>query len=87
MKTLCDPTGIRCSRDALKRLKYGVKRKAYSAEMVSGFPKRIWSITTDGMLLEARLENAGDGVYHGYPIDREMENDFHGRLRKVLKFA
>jgi hypothetical protein len=38
----------------------------------SGWPQHIWSVTARGAVLEAQLENAGLGTYHGYPLP---END------------
>lgn len=35
----------------------------------TGFPKNIWSMTDDGVPLEAQLENPADGTYHGYPLE------------------
>lgn len=40
----------------------------------SGFPKNIWSVTDDGIPMEAQLENPGNGTYHGYPL--EVNDDF-----------
>ncbi len=34
----------------------------------NGYPQNIWAVTGEGMPLEAQLENAQTGVYHGYPM-------------------
>lgn len=36
--------------------------------MDRGFPKNIWAVKEPDMPLEAILENAGNGEYHGYPM-------------------
>ncbi len=33
-----------------------------------GYPQNIWAVTPDGIALEAQLENADKGSYHGYPM-------------------
>jgi len=33
-----------------------------------GFPQNIWPVTSDGSPVEAQLENASSGAYHGYPM-------------------
>ena len=36
--------------------------------MVSEWPKNVWSVTDDGIAMEAQLENPDAGIYHGYPM-------------------
>lgn len=74
-KSLCDSVGIFKRSEALKLLKQGVLRGMISEwDGTNGFPKNIWSVTVEGIPLEAQLENAGNGTYHGYPL--EMNDDF-----------
>ena len=71
-KTLCDGVNIFQKAVALKLLREGVRRGLVSEQIRSGFPQNIWAVTAYGVPLEAQLENAGDGAYHGYPMP---END------------
>ena len=67
-KTLCDLAGVFTKKQAVSFLRQGVKRKLVSAQQRSGFPQNIWSVTKEGIPMEAMLENAGDGTYHGFPM-------------------
>ena len=67
-KTLCDLAGIFKREQALKLLKEGIRRGLVSAQIRGGFPQNVWAVTEDGIALEAQLENAGNGTYHGYPM-------------------
>jgi len=71
-KSLCDSIQLFQRAEALRLLQLGVERGMISAWSGSGFPQNIWSMTADGVPLEAQLENAGNGTYHGYPLE---END------------
>jgi hypothetical protein len=74
-KSLCDTVKIFKRAEALQLLKKGVLRGMISEwDGTNGFPKNIWSVTDDGTPLEAQLENAGNGTYHGYPL--EVNDDF-----------
>jgi hypothetical protein len=74
-KSLCDSANILKRADALKLLKRGVERGMISEwDEANGFPKNVWSVTDDGIPLEAQLENAAAGTYHGYPM--EVNDDF-----------
>jgi hypothetical protein len=35
------------------------------------WPQNVWSVAPNGVPLEAQLENAGLGTYHGYPMPPE----------------
>ncbi len=35
------------------------------------WPQNTWAVTDNGDPLEAMLENAGQGVYHGYPMPQD----------------
>ena len=74
-KSLCDTAKIFKRAEALELLKKGVLRGMISEwDGTHGFPKNVWSMTDDGISLEAQLENAGNGTYHGYPL--EVNDDF-----------
>ena len=69
-KTLCDAAGIFSRHVALKLLLAGIERGLVSLQLRKGYPQNIWSVTDDGIPLEAQLENS-DGetaTYHGYPM-------------------
>lgn len=34
----------------------------------AGKPRLIWTVDDNGWVYEARLTNAGAGLYHGYPL-------------------
>jgi len=74
-KSLCDAVNIFKRTEALEILKRGVLRGMISEwDGANGFPKNIWSMTDYGIPVEAQLENAGNGTYHGYPL--EVNDDF-----------
>jgi hypothetical protein len=74
-KSLCDTANIFNRAEALQVLKQGVLRGMISEwDGANGFPKNVWSMTDDGIPLEAQLENAVNGTYHGYPL--EVNDDF-----------
>ena len=77
-KSLCDEVQVFRRADALRLLRLGVERGLISDWDGTGFPKNIWSVTEDGVPLEAQLENPGGGVYHGYPL--EMNDDFREQV-------
>ena len=67
-KTLCDSAGIFRRADALALLQEGMKRGLISEQFRDGWPQNVWAVTTDGVALEAQLENPQVGSYHGYPL-------------------
>lgn len=67
-KTLCDIVGVFCRKEATRLLKAGVSNGLISEREQNGYPKNIWVVTEEGWPLEAQLENAGRGTYHGYPM-------------------
>jgi hypothetical protein len=77
-KSLCDTIQVFRRVDALRLLRRGVERGLISPWDGTGFPKNIWSMTEDGIPLEAQLENSGNGTYHGYPL--ETNDDFRERV-------
>ncbi|QVL51302.1 MAG: hypothetical protein KFB96_06900 [Thiocapsa sp.] len=70
-KSLCDGVGIMTRRAALKHLRAGVQQGLVSQQRRDGWPQNIWAVTDNGDPLEAMLENAGQGVYHGYPMPQD----------------
>jgi hypothetical protein len=71
-KTLCDEAGILARAAALAALREGVRKGLISRATRGDFPQNIWSVTKNGLPLEAELENREVGTYHGYPMP---END------------
>lgn len=68
-KTLCDGSGIFKVAEAQKMLREGARRGMVSADPgQNGYPKHIWAVTADNMVLEAKYNNEGPGNYHGYPL-------------------
>jgi hypothetical protein len=70
-KTLCDGANILERKRALGLLKDGIQRQLVSEQVRNGFPQNIWAVTEDGIALEAQLENAETGTYHGYPMPED----------------
>ncbi|MBF0335506.1 MAG: hypothetical protein HQL38_08105 [Alphaproteobacteria bacterium] len=82
-KTLCDDAGIFCKMEATDLLRSGVRRGLISDQRVDQFPQNIWSVTKTGVPLEAQLENADLGIYHGYPMP--TADPFRGDVLKRWK--
>lgn len=69
-KTLCDEVGIFKRADALALLKEGLRRGLVSVQERNGWPQNIWAVV-NGRSLQAMLENAEQGTYHGYPLQED----------------
>lgn len=67
-KTLCDTVAIFSRVEATRLLREGINRGLISENERNGFPQNIWAVTAEGFALEAQLENADRGSYHGYPM-------------------
>lgn len=67
-KTLCDTAGIVTRAVALQLLQVGARSGLVSQQEKNGYPQNIWSVSSDGLPLEAQLENSEQGTYHGYPM-------------------
>lgn len=67
-KTLCDGAEIFKVAEAQHWLEEGVRRGMISRTMQGKFPKHIWAVTNEGVVLEAKYNNEGPGNYHGYPL-------------------
>ena len=64
-----DKSGILRRAAALRLLRLGIRRGMVSEWDGTGYPKNIWSMTDDGIPLDAQLENPANGTYHGYPLE------------------
>ena len=51
-------------------LKKGIQHGCVSVQEEGGWPRIVWAVF-DNSVLEARLDNAQQGTYHGYPLDSE----------------
>lgn len=67
-KSLCDTVGIFSKKIAIAHIKDGLRKGMVSQQMKGRWPQNIWAVTSDGIPLEAQLENPEIGVYHGYPM-------------------
>lgn len=67
-KSLCDSVEIFSRKEAEKLLQNGIERGVISVQIERGWPRIVWAVR-DGAVLEARLDNAEQGTYHGYPLD------------------
>ncbi len=70
-KSLCDDVGIFSRAVALRLLRAGIRKGLISVQEREGWPQNIWAVTSGGVPLEAELENAGQGTYHGYPMPHD----------------
>ncbi|MEW6303832.1 MAG: hypothetical protein AB1705_10200 [Verrucomicrobiota bacterium] len=70
-KTLCDLVGIFRRAEAERLLREGIRQGLVSQWGGAGFPQNVWAVTEEGFPLEAQLENAGNGTYHGYPMPED----------------
>ena len=70
-KSLCDATGILTRAAALKLLRAGIRQGLISEQRRNGWPQNIWAVTDTGEPVEAMLENAAQGSYHGYPMPND----------------
>ncbi len=67
-KTLCDGADIFDKGQALRLLQEGIRRGLVSDQQGTSYPQNVWAVSTGGVPLEAQLENAANGTYHGYPM-------------------
>ena len=66
-KSICDEV-VNCKADAQSLLAEGARKGLVSAQTNGMFPQNVWAVTRDGFPLEAMLDNAERGTYHGYPM-------------------
>jgi len=69
-KSLCDTVGIFSRAEAQAILRKGIEYGCVSAQEDEGWPRVVWAVFGNSVL-EARLDNAQQGTYHGYPLDRD----------------
>lgn len=67
-KTKCDIVEVFLRKEAIRLLKEGVRKRLISQQVRNGYPQNVWAVTEDQWPLEAQLENARRGTYHGYPM-------------------
>jgi len=67
-KALCDTARIFSRKLATELLRRGTAHGMVSEQWFGQFPQNIWSVTDNGIPLEAQLENQELGTYHGYPM-------------------
>jgi len=67
-KSLCDVAKIFRRDKAEQLLQAGLRNGFVSDRMSGAWPKNVWSVTDDRIAMEAQLENAELGTYHGYPM-------------------
>ncbi len=73
-KSLCDVVEVFKKEKALELLQESIKYGLISARMEGNWPKNIWSVLVfqdEPVPLEAQLESAQIGSYHGYPMQKE----------------
>lgn len=69
--TLCDshaglkPEEMKYIRSWMAR---GIQAGLIGSQVEQGVPSLIWAVADTGWIFEARLTNAGQSVYHGYPV-------------------
>lgn len=69
-KSLCDDANITSKKQAKDLLLAGIRKGLVSQQrnQITHWPQNIWAVTSCGIALEAQLENAQQGIYHGYPM-------------------
>ncbi|MEQ9484133.1 hypothetical protein [Coleofasciculus sp. F4-SAH-05] len=70
-KSLCDTVQVFSKKEALYLLRKGIKTGLVSDRFEGQWPKNVWSVMDDETPLEAQLESAEQGAYHGYPMQRD----------------
>lgn len=71
-KSKCDWIGILDRATAMGLLREGARRGLVSRQVRGAFPQNIWAVTDGGDPVEAQLENASVGTYHGYPMPGQI---------------
>ncbi|MDX2273498.1 MAG: hypothetical protein NW237_16310 [Cyanobacteriota bacterium] len=70
-KSLCDSVQVFTKQEALELLKRGIENGLVSDRFQGQWPKNVWCVMEGEIPLEAQLESAEQGVYHGYPMQSE----------------
>jgi len=79
-KTLCDGERPVLKPEAVALVRAGLLKGTMSTTPPVGWPRNIWAVSASGEVFEAQLENATQGIYHGYPMP--ADDDFR---RVVLR--
>lgn len=69
-ESLCESTGILHKAVAQRLLEQAFLQKMVSRQERDGWPALVWAVVGDDCVVEARLDNKGQGTYHGYPLSR-----------------
>jgi hypothetical protein len=64
----CDITQIFDRDMADKLLKTAIKKGLISKQTRGGYPQNVWAVTDQNIVVQANLDNQGQGTYHGYPL-------------------
>lgn len=67
-KSLCDLVKIFTYREALRLLREGFSKGLIDTRSYKDWPRHIWAVMDDEMVLEAKPSMPGTGIYHGYPL-------------------
>src|SRR5260370_29669371 len=70
-KTLCDAIRQIPKEEAVELLRAGILKGMISQCGAGHWPKHIWTVSAEGEVFEAQLENAQRGTYHGYPMPED----------------
>lgn len=68
-KSLCDAANIFAQAEAQELLREGIQGGVVSVQEEQGWPRIVWAVHNHITVLEARLDNAAQGTYHGYPLE------------------
>lgn len=67
-KSLCDLAKIFTHKEALKLLREGFSKGMIDTREHMGWPRHVWAVIDDDLVLEAKPSIPGAGCYHGYPL-------------------
>lgn len=67
-KTLCDGINLYRKAEVQALLISGIQRGLVSEQTRGGFPQNVWSLSEEGIPVEAELDDQVQGTYHGYPM-------------------
>jgi hypothetical protein len=67
---LCDVVKVFRRCEAQKLLQSAFRDGFVDSRLDGVWPKTVWVVMEDDLVLEAELENRQQGTYHGYPLPR-----------------
>jgi hypothetical protein len=70
-KSLCDASRVILRNEAQQLLGAGIAKEMISEIGDDGFPKYIWSVSSNEEIFESKTHPNGTGQYHGYPLGPE----------------